>query len=169
MMCRNQTHRRRRRPPEGDRPTSATGPDVRREQELAAAEDGAELPRSLQEHGLVREAPYQELVRLAEFIEGQTPFATQHSVKGAEFDNVIVVLGGGWNHYNWPQLLELLTTGAITAKNEKGYYRARNLFYVAVSRPKEKLAVLATQTMSPTALQSAEKLFGAGNVAALAV
>lgn len=140
---------------------------VRREQELAAAENGAELPRSLQEHGLVREAPYQELVRLAEFIEGQTPFATQHSVKGAEFDNVIVVLGGGWNHYNWPQLLELLSTGAITAKNEKSYYRARNLFYVAVSRPKRKLAVLATQTLSPTALQSAEKLFGAGNVVAL--
>lgn len=142
---------------------------VRREQELAAAEDGAELPRSLQEHGLVREAPYQELARLAEFIEGQTPFATQHSVKGAEFDNVIVVLGGGWNHYNWPQLLELLTTGAITAKNEKGYYRARNLFYVAVSRPKKKLAVLATQTLPPTALQSAEKLFGSGNVVALTI
>lgn len=142
---------------------------ARREQELAVAEDAAELSRSLQEHRLVREAPYQELVRLAEFIEGQTPFATQHSVKGAEFDNVIVVLGGGWNHYNWPQLLELLTTGAVTAKNEKGYYRARNLFYVAVSRPKIRLAVLATQTLSPTALQSAERLFGSGNVVSLTI
>lgn len=140
---------------------------ARREQELAAAEKEAELPRSLQEHRLVREAPYQELVRLTEFIEGQTPFATQHSVKGAEFDNVIVVLGGGWNHYNWPQLLELLATGAITAKNEKGYYRARNLFYVSVSRPKRKLAVLTTQTMSSTALQTAENLFGPENIVAL--
>ena len=142
---------------------------ARREQELAAAKDDAESPRSLQEHRLVREAPYQELVRLAEFIEGQTPFATQHSVKGAEFDNVIVVLGGGWNHYNWPQLLELLSTGGITTKNEKGYFRARNLFYVAVSRPKKRLAVLATQTLSPTALQSAERLFGSDNVVSLIV
>lgn len=140
---------------------------ARREQELAAARDEAELPRLLQEHRLVREAPYQELVRLAEFIEGQTPFATQHSVKGAEFDNVIVVLGGGWNHYNWPQLLELLTSGAITPKNEKGFYRARNLFYVSVSRPKKRLAVLATQTMSPVALQTAERLFGPDSIVAL--
>ncbi|KUR75195.1 UvrD-helicase domain-containing protein [Novosphingobium sp. Fuku2-ISO-50] len=133
---------------------------AKREQDLAAAKDEADLPRSLLEHRLVREAPYQELVQLAEFIEGQTPFATQHSVKGAEFDNVIVVLGGGWNHYNWPQLLELLTTGAITAKNEKGYYRARNLFYVSISRPKKRLAVLATQTMSSVALQAVNNLFG---------
>lgn len=142
---------------------------ARREQELTAAEHEADLSRSLKEHRLVREVPYQELVRLAEFIEGQTPFATQHSVKGAEFENVIVVLGGGWNHYNWPQLLELLTTSAVTAKNEKGYYRARNLFYVAVSRPKRKLAVLATQTLSPTALQSVERLFGSGNVVGLTI
>jgi DNA helicase-2/ATP-dependent DNA helicase PcrA len=142
---------------------------ARREQELASTDDVAELSRSLQEHALVRNAPYQELVRLAEFIEGQTPFATQHSVKGAEFENVIVVLGGGWNHYNWPQLLELLSTGAITSKNEKGYHRARNLFYVAISRPKKRLAVLATQTLSQTALQSAEKLFGAEKVVSLSL
>ncbi|ROO24337.1 UvrD-helicase domain-containing protein [Salinisphaera japonica] len=140
---------------------------ARREQDLASAEDEGELPRSLREHSLVREAPYQEVVRLAEFIEGQTPFATQHSVKGAEFDNVVVVLGGGWNHYNWPQLLELLATSEITSRNEKGYYRARNLFYVSISRPKKRLAVLATQTMSPTALQTAEKLFGEDNIVAL--
>ncbi len=140
---------------------------VRREQDLAAADGETELRRSLEEHRLVREAPYQEVVRLAEFIEGQTPFATQHSVKGAEFDNVIVVLGGGWNHYNWPQLLELLTTGAITKKNEKGYYRARNLFYVSVSRPRKRLAVLATQTVSPTAMQTAKKLFGEDNIIGL--
>jgi DNA helicase-2/ATP-dependent DNA helicase PcrA len=140
---------------------------VKREQELANADEETELPRSLEQHKLVREAPYRELTRLAEYIDGQTPFATQHSVKGAEFENVIVVLGGGWNHYNWPQLLELLSTGALTSKNEKGYYRARNLFYVSVSRPKVRLAVIATQTMSATALATAEKLFGPENVVCL--
>lgn len=101
------------------------------------------------------------------FLDGDTTFATQHSVKGAEFENVVVILGGGWNHYNWPRLLELIHTQALNAKNAKGYYRARNLFYVAISRPKVRLAVLATQTLPDDALQGAIKLFGAENVAVL--
>jgi DNA helicase-2/ATP-dependent DNA helicase PcrA len=90
-------------------------------------------------------------------------------VKGAEFENVLVVLGGGWNRYNWPQLLELMETKAFTTANIKGFYRARNLFYVSISRPMKRLAVLATQTLSATALTTATKLFGADNVEALVV
>lgn len=45
-----------------------------------------------------------------------TAFATQHSVKGAKFENVLVILGGGRNHYNWPQLFELLHTRAVNKK-----------------------------------------------------
>lgn len=98
----------------------------------------------------------------------QTPFATQRSVKGAEFENVLVVLGGGWNHYNWPQLLELIETKALNAKNTKGFYRARNLFYVSISRPMTRLAVLATQTLSDKALTAVGHLFGNDNVEELA-
>ena len=141
---------------------------LRREQELANLEDGAELSRSVQEHRQVRDAPYAEITQLADFIEGRTPFATQHSVKGAEFENVLVILGGGWNHYNWPQLFELLESAAITPKNQGGFHRARNLFYVAISRPKTRLAVLATQTMSGAALATATRLFGGANVIGLA-
>ena len=101
--------------------------------------------------------------------EKQTPFATQHSVKGAEFENVLVVLGGGWNHYNWPLLLDLIETKALNAANMKGFYRARNLFYVSISRPMKRLAVLATQTLSTTALTTATKLFGEASVEALVV
>lgn len=80
---------------------------------------------------------------------------------------MLVVLGGGWNHYNWPQLLELLETKALTTKNTQGYYRARNLFCVSVSRPMKRLAVLATQTLSPQALSAAARLFGDNGVEAL--
>lgn len=73
----------------------------------------------------------------------------------------------GWNHYNWPQLFELLETGAITDRNTKGFHRARNLFYVAISRPQKRLAVLATQTMPQTALATAARLFGTNNVHAV--
>ncbi|MET3375456.1 DNA helicase-2/ATP-dependent DNA helicase PcrA [Variovorax boronicumulans] len=138
-------------------------PVSRRETELATLvlEDGQEEPSYLRRHRGLRGVPYEEIAKLTKFIEGSTPFATQHSVKGAEFENVLVVLGGGWNHYNWPQMLELMQTGALTDKNRKGFYRARNLFYVGLSRPKKRLAVLLTQKLPGDALSTLDRLFGA--------
>lgn len=135
---------------------------LQRDEELKAL-NGAPIPEeasALQRYSKLRAVKYCEVIELVKFVEKQTSFATQHSVKGAEFENVLVVLGGGWNHYNWPQMLELIETKALNAKNTKGFYRARNLFYVSLSRPMIRLAVLATQTMSATALVTVEKLFG---------
>ena len=120
-------------------------------------------------HRKLRDVQYSEVVELVRFLEGYTPFATQHSVKGAEFQNVLVLLGGGWNHYNWPQFLELLHTQKITEKTVKGYHRARNLFYVAISRPKVRLAVLATQTVPQAGLQAVAHLFGRDAVVSLEI
>lgn len=139
---------------------------MRREDEVAAlsgAEIASEATQAIRQLKL-RTTPYHEIIELVRFIDRSTPFATQHSVKGAEYDNVVVVLGGGWSKYNWPQLFELLETGAINKKNSNGYHRARNLFYVSISRPKKRLAVLATQTMSALALRTARRLFGNDNV-----
>ncbi|MBU9132959.1 UvrD-helicase domain-containing protein [Burkholderia multivorans] len=144
---------------------------LRRDDELAAL-DGQPIPddaTALQRYSRLRNVRYAEIIEVVKFVEKQTPFATQHSVKGAEFENVLVVLGGGWNHYNWPQLLELLETKALNAKNTKGFYRARNLFYVSISRPMTRLAVLATQALSDTALTTIGRLFGADNVEELAI
>lgn len=144
---------------------------LRREEELRQL-NGGTVPveaTSLQRHQALRDVAYSEMMALVRFVEKQTPFATQHSVKGAEFENVLVVLGGGWNHYNWPLLLELIETKALTAANAKGFYRARNLFYVSISRPMKRLAVLATQTLSLTALKATTRLFGEASVEALAV
>lgn len=144
---------------------------LRREEELRQL-NGEPIPTEetgLQRHQALRDVSYAEMKALVRFIDKQTPFATQHSVKGAEFENVLVVLGGGWNHYNWPLLLELIETKALNATNRRGFYRARNLFYVSISRPKSRLAVLATQALSATALATATKLFGEVNVEALAV
>jgi DNA helicase-2/ATP-dependent DNA helicase PcrA len=152
-----------RRPPPPDRV-------LRRDDELAAL-NGEAIPdetSALKRYSSLRDVAYSEVIELVKFVEGLTPFATQHSVKGAEFENVLVVLGGGWNHYNWPKLFELLETQAFDKSNTKGYYRARNLFYVAISRPMTRLAVLATQKMSNTALATATRLFGEDNVEELA-
>lgn len=144
-------------------------PVARREEAMIAfdPESGEEEQKSIQRHRRLRDVPYTEIVELAKFIEGFTPFATQHSVKGAEFENVLVVLGGGWNHYNWPRMLELMSANAIPEKQRKGFYRARNLFYVGISRPKKRLAVLLTQTLPDEAMTSLEKLFGAQHIHAL--
>ena len=144
---------------------------LRRDEELIAL-NGDPIPENasaLIRYSKLRDIRYEEVVEVVKFIEKQTSFATQHSVKGAEFENVLVVLGGGWNHYNWPQLLELIETNALNAKNTKGFYRARNLFYVSISRPMTRLAVLATQTMPDKALAAVNRLFGEDNVEVLAI
>jgi DNA helicase II / ATP-dependent DNA helicase PcrA len=125
-------------------------------------------PKSLKRHRELRAVPYKELIAVAEFINGFTPFATQHSVKGAQFENVLVILSGGWNQYNWPRFLDYFTTGNVPAKDQAGYFRARNLLYVALSRPKKRLAVLATQFLGQNALATASQLFGQEHIVALA-
>lgn len=144
---------------------------LRRDEELKAL-NGTPIPddaSALHRYSTLRNIPYKEVIEVVKFIEMQTPFATQHSVKGAEFENVLVVLGGGWNHYNWPQLLELIETNSLNRKNTKGFYRARNLFYVSISRPMTRLAVLATQTIPDTALKAANRLFGNDNIEELII
>lgn len=135
---------------------------TRREDEMAAFDPDAGEPEkpSVNRHRRLRDVKYQEVVNLVRFVDGFTPFATQHSVKGAEFENVLVVFGGGWNHYNWPRMLEYMAAGAKpTAAHQKGFNRARNLFYVSVSRPKRRLAVLFTQTMCDKSLEVLNTLF----------
>ncbi|MBN8945280.1 MAG: AAA family ATPase [Rhizobiales bacterium] len=71
---------------------------MRREDELARLQ-GAPVPEeetSLHRHSQLRAVPYDEVIKLVRFVEGGTPMATQHSVKGAQFENVVVILGGGW-------------------------------------------------------------------------
>ncbi len=135
--------------------------------ERVGGEPALDEPKTITRHRKLRDVPYTEVIELIKYLDGETTFATQHSVKGAQFENVLIILGGGWNHYKWPQLLDLLETKAITDKNTRGFHRARNLFYVAVSRPKKRLAVLCTQTVSTDGLATAARLFGKDNVYAL--
>jgi len=87
-------------------------------------------------------------------------------VKGAEFENVLVVAGRGWNLYDFNQMLEFMG-GKISPDKQSSFERNRNLFYVACSRPKQRLALLFTQQLSATALATLTKLFGADAVHAL--
>ena len=108
----------------------------------------------------LRDVPYKEVVALKKFIDEETPFSTKHGVKGSEFENVLVVFGRGWNQYNFAQFLDWAGTAQIPADKIDAYERNRNLFYVACSRPKKRLALLFTQELKAEALATLAKWFG---------
>ena len=142
----------------------------RRERELRefVPEPEEDMPRPLKELDHLRAVPYQEIVALCRYLSGHSPFETKHGVKGAEFDNVLVVVGRGWNRYNFSQMLELAADPpAIPAIRQDAFERNRNLFYVTCSRPKKRLAVLFTQELSGPALQTVNDWFGPDTIQAL--
>lgn len=115
---------------------------------------------------LMRSVPYMQVVALKDFIDEKTPFATKHGVKGAEFANVLVVFGRGWNDYNFVQFLERVDRPVPEDKLE-AYERNRNLFYVVCSRPKTRLALLFTQELTPGALGTLQKWFAGAEICSL--
>ena len=127
--------------------------------------DGVETPDLVTRVKKLRGVPYAEIIALVGYLEGHTPFTTKHSVKGDEFENVLVVLGRGWNKYNFDQYLQWHAKPASIPKGKDATFeRNRNLFYVACSRPKTRLTLLFTQVLTPAALALLQSWFHAGNV-----
>lgn len=116
--------------------------------------DRIELTRKLQS------IAYCEVIALDKFINGHTPFATKHSVKGDQFENVLVVLGRGWNVYNFGQYLDWVEAGQVPADKQDAFERYRNLFYVACSRPTTRLALLFTQELTNQGIATLQAWFG---------
>ncbi|MCS6206806.1 UvrD-helicase domain-containing protein [Shewanella baltica] len=111
----------------------------------------------------LRAVRYSEVINLAEYINDKTPFSTKHGVKGAQFDNVLVVCGRGWSHYNWDQMLEWMEDGVPKGKDDT-FERNRNLFYVSCSRAKHNLTLLFTQGLSDKSLATLDKIFRHENI-----
>jgi len=106
----------------------------------------------------VANLPFSEFQSLFDYMEGYTPFTTQHKTKGTEFPNVLVVLdNGGWNNYNFEYLF------ADVAGKESVVSRTRKIFYVCCTRAKENLAVFYHKP-SENVLKKAKEWFGASNV-----
>ncbi|MCA8835808.1 MAG: ATP-dependent helicase [Proteobacteria bacterium] len=130
------------------------------------ADDASEDDRSLSELNRLKAVAYSEIIALTKFLDDSTPFSTKHGVKGAEFENVLVVFGRGWNQYNFNQYLEW-AGGTPPPDKTDTFERNRNLFYVACSRPKERLCLLFTQRLNNDAIGTLENWFGEGKVCAL--
>lgn len=109
----------------------------------------------------VKDVKFSEFQKLYEYLEGQTPFSTQHKTKGAEFNNVLVILdNGGWNNYNFGNLF--LETGSASVLD-----RTQKIFYVCCTRAKESLAVFF-HNPDPQVIAKAKVWFGNDNVIAVA-
>jgi DNA helicase II / ATP-dependent DNA helicase PcrA len=137
----------------------------RKEDEFSRLSDGEEpeQPSWVKRLKIMRTIPYGQVRSLVKFVNGSTPFATKHGIKGQEFENVLVVVGKGWNNYNFNQMLEWVGSGIPPGKQDT-FERSRNLFYVCCSRPKKRLAVLFTEELSSPAMSSISAWFGTGNV-----
>lgn len=106
----------------------------------------------------VKNVSYQEFISLYNYLEGFTPFSTQHKTKGAEFNDVLVLLDNGkWNDYNF----EYLFTDSL--KNKSVLHRTQKIFYVCCTRAKENLAVYYNNP-SDNVIEKAKEWFGKENV-----
>lgn len=111
-------------------------------------------------YGRVMDTHYKEVQNLYKYLEGMTPFSTQHKTKGAEYDNVFVILDNGhWNNYNF----EKLFTAEREDLNSTVVKRTRKIFYVCCTRTKENLAVYY-HTPKPSVLAKAREWFGEESV-----
>jgi DNA helicase-2/ATP-dependent DNA helicase PcrA len=136
-----------------------------RELELWDSETMGEEPSSLKSLRALRGIAYSEITAAVQFINDMTPFSTKHGVKGAEFENVLVVFGRGWNRYDFNQFLELAGMGrSVPAAKADFFERNRNLFYVVCSRPKKRLALLFTQKLTDSAMTTLAHWFGSQTI-----
>lgn len=105
----------------------------------------------------VKVVKFSEFQKLYEYLEGQTPFSTQHKTKGAEFDNVLVILdNGGWNNYNFEKMFLGTASPSVLERTQK-------LFYVCCTRAKENLAVFFHDP-DANVIAKAKEWFGNDNV-----
>lgn len=107
--------------------------------------------------------PYKQVASFVDFFLNHTPFSTKHGVKGAEFDEVLVVLddkGANWTQYSFDKYL---SQEDLIGKPER-WRRTRNLFYVCCSRPKHRLAIIDLGGRDAAKMANVRKLFGDDNV-----
>ncbi|MBF0186184.1 MAG: ATP-dependent helicase [Magnetococcales bacterium] len=94
--------------------------------------------------------PASQMWHYRRYLEGESPFSTQHGVKGAEFNRVLVVLDdeeGKHSLYSFDRYLGIAEPSSTDLKNtkegkENSIDRTRRLFYVCCSRARKDLAVV---------------------------
>lgn len=106
----------------------------------------------------VKILPSTQLMSYFSYYNSYSPYSTQHGIKGAEFENVLVVMDNGrWNNYNFKYFFEQ------TQGKESVIQRTERIFYVCCSRAKNNLIVYYPNPTS-SVIEKAKELFGEENV-----
>lgn len=136
-------------------------PEIERLKKLYEAEE----PQEYHKTTLARfyAIQYEEVVRAINFSKVDGMYSTDHGVKGEEYDNVLLVMGRGWNLYKFEDIL-WKEESQLAGNDLKAYIRNRNLFYVCCSRPRKRLAILITVPISDQFRNYLNRVFGTQNV-----
>jgi len=101
---------------------------------------------------------YSQFVNLYYYLEGYTPFSTQHKIKGEEYENVFIIMDNGkWNNYNFEYLF------ANPVGKDTVIKRTQKLFYVCCTRTKTNLCMFVNNP-SNGIINKAKEWFGEANV-----
>ncbi|MDU0328122.1 UvrD-helicase domain-containing protein [Microbacterium sp. KSW2-21] len=85
----------------------------------------------------VRGVAWSQIRNFLDYADEFTPFSTKHGVKGAEFENVLVIVDDSlWNMYKFGQVF------TDDRSNSGRFERSQKLLYVCFSRAMDGLAVL---------------------------
>lgn len=148
-------------------PTRVTKLERELKDALAALDSNEDLkePRKIAELNALRAVPYAEVRALHSYLDDVTIFSTKHSVKGAEFDDVVVLAGRGWAKYDFAKMISTYAPQSNPHLNQANSFEpSRNLFYVSASRAKHNLALLFVQELDDDALAVLSDWVGPGNI-----
>lgn len=145
---------------------------IRRQKDLTAwvpdADPAAKPPRRVTEYKALRDVRYTEIIALSAYVAESSLFSTKHNVKGAEYDNVITLIGRGWPKYDFAKMLgNHAGRNTLDDTELKKFKVSRNLFYVAASRARHNLALVFTQELNSAALTALASWAGPENIVAV--
>lgn len=108
---------------------------------------------------------YEEFLAAIKFLYPESEFSTEHGVKGEEYDNVIFVIGKGWNQYQFEIYAPMINKPELVPNDKQAsFIRNRNLFYVCCSRPKKRLFMFVTIPTDNTFKNFVLELVGKENI-----
>lgn len=126
--------------------------------------EDADLVKKYERFVELRKIPYKQVIAFTNYQNEQTPFSTNHKVKGLQYDDVLVVISQSWNKYNFNKMLEWGYEDNAPADKKDFFIQNRNLFYVVCSRPRNRLAILFVRSLSDSARNRIAEWFGDANI-----
>ena len=105
----------------------------------------------------LKKLPFKQYRKSVFYLKEFSPNCTQHSVKGSEYDNVLLVLESNWNKYDFNTLF------GKGSPNSNVQLRTKKLFYVCITRAKKNL-IIYMPTNDSDILRKAKEFFSEENV-----